>query len=153
MDLSRKMITAVGLVVLGAAVAVGVALLREQGLERAGQWVTVVGFFVSTVFGVAGLALGWLTWRQTSTPVAASHPSGQVVGNVTAGEVNQVSGVGGNVFFGAAAPSSAAGPIPVPPGTVAPPVRRPEGQSVTNTSVSGVIRQVRGVGDDVEIDR
>jgi ABC-type transporter lipoprotein component MlaA len=55
-SLSRKVIAAVGLVVLGAAIAVAVVLLRTQGLDQAGQWVTVLGFFVSTVLGVAGLA-------------------------------------------------------------------------------------------------
>lgn len=150
----RKVIAAVGLVVLGAAIAVGVATLRGQGLDRAAQWVTVVGFFVSTVLGVTGLVLGWQTWRQTSAPAVASPPPapGQTMDNVTAGEANQVSDVEGNVFFGAAASLSASGPIPVPPGPVAPP-GRPEGQSVTNTRVNGVIRQVRGVGGDVEIDR
>ena len=112
-----------------------------------------MGFFVSTLLGVAGLVLGWLTWRQTNRPVAGSSPSGQVVDNVTAAGVIQVSDVRGNVGMGTTVPSSAAAPVvPAPPAPMAPPASS-EDQSVANTQVEGVIRQVRGVGGDVEIDR
>lgn len=153
MSPSRKVIAAVGLLVLGAAIMIAVVLLRAQGLDRAGQWVTVVGFFVSTVLGVAGLVLGWLTWRQSKKPVSASPPSGQAVDNVTAAGIIQVSDVEGNVRMGTKAPSSAAGPVvPAPPGLMSSPVLS-QGQSVINSQVEGAIRQVRGVGGDVEIDR
>jgi hypothetical protein len=95
---------------------------------------------------------GWLTWRQNNRPTAGSSPSGQVVDNVTADGVIQVSDVGGNVGIGATAPSAAAYLVPAPPAPTAPPVSS-EGQSVTNSQVEGFIRQVRGVGGDVEIDR
>jgi hypothetical protein len=128
-------------------------LVVHQGLDRAGQWVTVVGFFVSTVLGVAGLVLGWLTWRQNNRPVAGSSPSGQTVDNVTAAGVIQVSDVGGDLGVGTTVPSSAAVPVvPVAPRSMAPPASS-QGQSVANSQVEGVIRQVRGVGGDVEIDR
>lgn len=58
------MITAVALVATGAGLAGWLVFLVGQSLARAGQWTTVVGFFVSTALGVAGVVLGLLTWRQ-----------------------------------------------------------------------------------------
>lgn len=62
-----KVIAAGGLIVSGAILAAGAVWLRHQGLDRAGQWATVAGFFVSTVLGIAGLALGWLTFFSHSS--------------------------------------------------------------------------------------
>ena len=122
MNHSRKVAAAVGLLVIGAAIAVAAVLLRGQGLDRAGQWVAIMGFFVSTVLGVAGLVLGWLTWRQNNGPVAGSSAVGQVVNNVTADGVIQVSEVRGNVGIGVTAPSSAdASGVPAPLVPAAPP--------------------------------
>ena len=57
-----------------------VALLATQGLDRAEKWTSLVGVFVSVAIGVAGLALGWATWRQ------GAGPSGRVsrTGDATA---------------------------------------------------------------------
>ena len=148
---SRKAAATVGLLVIGAALAVAAVLLRGQGLDRAGQWVAIMGFFVSTVLSAAGLVLGWLTWRQNKKHVAGSSASGQVVNNVAADGVIQVSEVRGNVGIGVTASSSAVvSGVPAPQAPAAPPSS--EGQSVTNSLVEGVIRQVRGVGGNVEID-
>jgi hypothetical protein len=59
-----KVITAVVLFAAGAGLAGWLIFLVGQSLDRAGQWTTVVGFFVSTALGVAGVVLGLLTWRQ-----------------------------------------------------------------------------------------
>ena len=59
-----KVITAVVLFAAGAGLAGWLTFLVGQSLDRAGQWTTVVGFFVSTALGVAGVVLGLLTWRQ-----------------------------------------------------------------------------------------
>ena len=58
------MITAVVLFAAGAGLAGWLTFLVGQSLDRAGQWTTVVGFFVSTALGVAGVVLGLLTLRQ-----------------------------------------------------------------------------------------
>lgn len=82
MTRSGKMIIAVGLVASGAAIAAGVVWLRHQGLDRAGQWVTVAGFFVSTALGLAGLVVGWLTFRLASKPASVPASSSQQAGEV-----------------------------------------------------------------------
>ena len=151
MSQSRKVMSALGLLALGVGVAVGVVLLQRQGLDRASLWVTVVGFFVSTLLGVTGLVLGWVTLRRTSSPAPASAPPGQTVSNVTTGSgVDQISDVAGSVHLGVTPPQLPTAP-PVSPHarTTTPPP--PAGQSVTDTQVGGGIRQVRGVGGDVEI--
>ena len=58
------MITAVVLVAAGVGLTGWLIFLVGQGLDQAGKWTTVVGFFVSTALGVAGVVLGLLTWRQ-----------------------------------------------------------------------------------------
>ncbi|WP_431902201.1 hypothetical protein [Micromonospora chalcea] len=64
--------------VLSLAGLAGVVIfLARQGLDRAEKWTSLVGMFVSVAVAVAGLVLGWLTWRQTSRPAAGSR-SGRV---------------------------------------------------------------------------
>ena len=91
------MITAVVLFAAGAGLAGWLAFLAGQSLDRAGQWTTVVGFFVSTALGVAGVLLGWLTWRrgqQAAGGPAATAEDGagveQAVGEVRIGRTGAV---------------------------------------------------------------
>lgn len=151
MSRSRKVGVAVGLVILGTVTGVVVTLLGAQDLNWAVQWVTVVGFFVSTGLNAAGLLLGWSTWRQNTTAAEERPPTGQTVDNVAAGRVEQVSNVGGDLRFGAASASA----TEVAPDSLRPATPGvPSGdQSVTNARVEGVIRQVQGVDGHVEIDR
>jgi hypothetical protein len=65
-----KVIMTVVLVALGLAGSV--YFLAGQGLDKAEKWVTIVGAFVSVGIGLAGLAIGWATWRQSQF---ASEPS------------------------------------------------------------------------------
>ena len=67
-----KVLTAVVLFAAGAGLAGWLTFLVGQSLDRAGQWTTVVGFFVSTALGVAGVVLGLLTWRQGKQRVPAA---------------------------------------------------------------------------------
>jgi hypothetical protein len=78
MNRSQRIVLACGLGVMGAALAGWLEFLRGQPLERAASWVTIVGFFVSTGLGVAGLALGLLTWRDARQE--APTGSGPVIG-------------------------------------------------------------------------
>lgn len=73
MNRSRKVITAGSLVTLAGALVAGTLWLRDQGLDRASQWVTVAGFFVSTTVGLAGVVVAWLTLRQASEPAPPSE--------------------------------------------------------------------------------
>lgn len=66
-------------VLLGSGVAGCVVVLAGQGLDRAEKWVSIGGVVVSVVFGVAGVVLGWLTWRQHPTTQQPSGPSEQAV--------------------------------------------------------------------------
>ena len=91
-----KVITAVVLFGAGAGLAGWLAFLVGQSLDRAGQWTTVVGFFVSTALGVAGVVLGLLTWRQGRQARAPAAPKGdgagieQTVGEVRIGRTGSV---------------------------------------------------------------
>jgi hypothetical protein len=88
-----KVITAV---VLFAGLAGWLTFLVGQSLDRAGQWTTVVGFFVSTALGVAGVVLGLLSWRQgrQAGGLAATTGDGagveQAVGEVRIGRTGSV---------------------------------------------------------------
>jgi len=91
-----KVITAVVLFAAGAGLAGWLTFLVGQSLDRAGQWTTVVGFFVSTALGVAGVVLGLLTWRQgrQAGGLAATTGDGagveQAVGEVRIGRTGAV---------------------------------------------------------------
>ena len=61
----RVVIIAAVLTLAGAAGVV--TLLRGEGLDRAEKWVSLVGVLVSVLVGVAGLALGVITLRRTSS--------------------------------------------------------------------------------------
>ena len=91
------MITTVVLFAAGAGLAGWLTFLVGQSLDRAGQWTTVVGFFVSTALGVAGVMLGLLTWRQSRQAAggpAATAGDGagveQAVGEVRIGRTGSV---------------------------------------------------------------
>lgn len=70
MTAMRRLLPVIALSGLGAVIA-AVVWLSHQGLDRAGQWVTVAGFFVSGALGIASVVVGWLTYRQ-----AAAAPAG-----------------------------------------------------------------------------
>jgi len=59
----HKAATAVALFLCGAILALLLILLVHEGLTKASMWATVIGFFFSTILGVAGIVLGYLTWR------------------------------------------------------------------------------------------
>ncbi|WIN00227.1 hypothetical protein ACTOB_003921 [Actinoplanes oblitus] len=68
-------------------------ILAGQGLDRAEKWISIGGVCVSTLLGVAGLVLGWMTWRQETTAradvpaVTAGGPGGVGVGGDNGGEI------------------------------------------------------------------
>jgi hypothetical protein len=102
MTRSLKVIFAVGSLLVAAALAGFVVFLRRQGLTQAGSWVTVVGFFTSTVLGLAGVVFGWLAWRHPiSAPAGPSTPtvgrSGRIKQHNTGGVNVANTGVMGEV--------------------------------------------------------
>jgi hypothetical protein len=48
--------------------------LSRQGVQAASTWITIIGFFVSTILAVAGLLLAFLTWRQSHDTNPGSTP-------------------------------------------------------------------------------
>jgi hypothetical protein len=146
----RRVSVASGFIVLGASLAVGVTLLHEQGLDRAAEWATVIGFFFSSALGVAGVGMGWLAVRQADRPSTTSSPTGQVVDDVVSGGVDQIREVTGSVRYGTS-PRVAAGSSTATPADPQSPSAQTGGQRVTHARIDGVIRQVRRVGGDVEI--
>lgn len=90
------MIAALVLFATGAGLAGWLIFLAGQSLERAGQWTTVVGFFVSTALGVAGVVLGLLTWRQGQQAGGPAATTGdkaaveQAVGGVRIGRTGSI---------------------------------------------------------------
>ncbi|MEV6802992.1 hypothetical protein AB0M91_32310 [Micromonospora rifamycinica] len=130
---------AVGVLVAGLG-----TFLAIQGLDKADKWGSVLGLFV----GLAGLGLA------VAGAVGARRQAGgqSVTGSTIGGGVTQVRGVGGSVRIG---PSPAPPVAPTPPGS-SPPVPSPApggGQAVTGSSTTGPVRQVDGVGGDVDLDR
>ncbi|MFV2098973.1 hypothetical protein ACFHW1_26440 [Micromonospora sp. LOL_014] len=99
------MIVAAGLLLTALALGGFALFLRDQGVERAGQWVSVVGFFISTALGVPGLAVAWLAWRRPSGTSIAGAPaaglrtarSGSISQNNTGGVNVASTGVIGDV--------------------------------------------------------
>ncbi len=61
-----RFLWALGLLVVGAALAGFLLFLRSQSLDHAASWAIVVGFFVSASLGLAGVVLAWLTWRSST---------------------------------------------------------------------------------------
>ncbi|WP_239486518.1 hypothetical protein [Micromonospora humidisoli] len=130
---------AVGVLVAGLG-----TFLAIQGLDKADKWGSVLGLFV----GLAGLGLA------VAGAVGARRQAGgqSVTGSTIGGGVTQVRGVGGSVRIG---PASAPPVVPVPPGS-SPQVPSPSqggGQTVESSSTAGPVRQIDGVGGDVELDQ
>ncbi|QDY09440.1 hypothetical protein FJK98_21715 [Micromonospora sp. HM134] len=133
------------------ALAVGVLVaglgtfLAIQGLDKADKWGSVLGLFV----GLAGLGLA-----AAGAIGARRQAGGQLVtGSTIGGGVTQVRGVGGNVRIG---PAPAQPVVPAPPGSSPSSVPFPSpsgGQVVEGSSTAGPVRQVDGVGGDVELDQ
>jgi hypothetical protein len=152
MSRRRKATTAAVLVISGGGIALGALILSGQGLDRASQWVIVVGFFVSTVLGAGGLALGWLSFRQASTSRETAQ-TGQIVRDSgSSGGVVQVSDVARNVRIRSVS-SKSGRPLPTAPKRTPEPEGGEASQSVTGSDVGGSIEQVRRTGGDVDIER
>ncbi|MEV6801400.1 hypothetical protein AB0M91_24110 [Micromonospora rifamycinica] len=133
------------------AFAVGVlaaglgTFLAIQGLDKADKWGSVLGLFV----GLAGLGLA------VAGAIGARRQAGgqSVTGSTIGGGVTQIRGVGGSVRIG---PAPAPPVVPTPPESSPPQVPSPsqgDGQAVTGSSTAGPVRQVDGVGGDVELDQ
>lgn len=61
-------------VLFGAGAAGAVVFLTGQGLDRAEQWVSIIGIVVSVVLAAGGVMLGWLAWRHPTTTTPAPPP-------------------------------------------------------------------------------
>jgi hypothetical protein len=131
----------------GGVLVVGLGVfLAVQGLDKADKWAGVLGLFV-TLAGV-GVAVAGVVGARRQT-------SGQSVTDSTiGGGVAQVRGVRGSVRIG---PSTAPTVAPAPPGSPVPPqapsAPHSGGQAVSGSSTAGPVRQVDGVGGDVDLDR
>jgi hypothetical protein len=84
--MSRLMKVILGLLLAGAG-AWGV-FLASQGLDKADKWSSVVGLFVATLLGVAGLVLGWLGLRQSGGGTRSVAGGGQLISDSTIGGDN-----------------------------------------------------------------
>ncbi|MFI7080070.1 hypothetical protein ACIBO1_22485 [Micromonospora sp. NPDC049903] len=100
MGRSLKVIISAILIVSGMAGAVvcGI-LLAQQGLDRAEKWVSINVGLASVVLAAAGVWLGWLTWRHTTSaspsirPVNAGGMGAVAVGGTSGGHIaTEVSG-------------------------------------------------------------
>lgn len=63
--MGRPLRAIAALALFAAGLSGCVVVLTGQGLDRAEKWVSLVGMFISVIIGLAGLALGWLTWLQS----------------------------------------------------------------------------------------
>jgi hypothetical protein len=154
----RALAWAGGAVVVMTVAGLG-AYLGVAGLSKANELAGVIGGFV----GLAGLvvaAYGVVQAHKDAVTLSPDGPGdGQSVSNTTARTVTQVKDATGNVRIGKVSPAVP----PSPPVPSAPPVRRMPsatpsdiptgGQTVIDSSVSGDVTQVQGVGGDVDIDR
>ncbi|WBB75576.1 hypothetical protein O7602_08735 [Micromonospora sp. WMMD1128] len=138
-------------VVLVGLVGAGLgAFLAVQDLDRANKWSGVFGLFL-TLAGVGLSAYGLFGARRAA--------GGQSVDDsVVGGGVTQVRGVRGDVRIGGSAPATGSPSAPTAPppsaaGMGAGGVPAGDGQSVTRSWAAGPVRQVDGVGGDVDIDR
>jgi hypothetical protein len=118
MSRSLKVITSVVLIVAGivGAVVCSVVLAR-QGLDRAEKWVSTSVGLVSVALSAAGVWLGWLTWRHTTStskpdrPVSAGGTGAVAVGGTSGGQIaTEVSGAVPSASADTGAGVSAAGP-------------------------------------------
>jgi hypothetical protein len=100
----HKAITALALFLAGAILALLLILLVREGLTKASLWATVIGFFVSTILGVAGIMLGYLTWRGSQR-----QPAGDVRQRNSGGVNIANSGIIGEITLPADGSSSGSG--------------------------------------------
>ena len=70
--MSRSLKVIIAGVLVAAGVLGCVVFLGRQGLDRAAQWVSIVGTVVSVAVGVAGLMLAWQA-RPGAGPVASGR--------------------------------------------------------------------------------
>ncbi|NJP31833.1 hypothetical protein [Micromonospora thermarum] len=87
----RRTLSVITAVVLFGSSLVGWAVfLTGQGLENADRWVTVVGFFASTLLSVATAALAWRTLRGpvTTPQLSVAGSGGVVVGQDNFGSIS-----------------------------------------------------------------
>jgi hypothetical protein len=76
--------TITAVVLLVAALTGWAVFLSGQGLENADRWVTVAGFFVSTLLAAGSFGLAWSASRAPTRQRAAPPGADQVAGSGTA---------------------------------------------------------------------
>ncbi|MEU4164710.1 hypothetical protein [Actinoplanes sp. NPDC026670] len=81
--MSRTRMVIIAAVLFVVALIGWAVFLSGQGLENADKWVTVVGFFVTTVFAVVSLAVAWPASRP-SDPAPQAAATDQVADSSTA---------------------------------------------------------------------
>lgn len=102
MNRSLKVIIAGVLIVAGLTGCV--VFLTGQGLDRAAQWVSIVGTVVSVVVGVAGLVLAWQARPGTGPSVPGR-------GRVTQSGVARADGQGSQANTGIVGPGGSGGSV------------------------------------------
>jgi hypothetical protein len=81
---SRTPMTMTAVVLFVAALTGWTVFLSGQGLENADRWVTVAGFFVSTLFAAGSFGLAWSASRAPARRRAAPPGADRVAGSGTA---------------------------------------------------------------------
>ena len=94
---SHKVVSAIGLLLIGAAVAVLVIFLRRQGLVQGSLWVTVVGTCVSTFLILASAVLAYLTWHEARRQTTAEVGQDETANVAYTGRVKQRNRNGVNI--------------------------------------------------------
>ena len=100
----HKAVTALALFLAGAILALLLILLVHEGLTKASLWATVIGFFVSAILGVAGIVLGYLSWRGSQR-----QPAGDVRQRNSGGVNIANSGIIGEIRLPSDGSSSSSG--------------------------------------------
>ncbi|MFC4068649.1 hypothetical protein [Actinoplanes subglobosus] len=89
--MSRTPMVITATVLLAAALTGWAVFLSGQGLENADRWVTVVGFFVTTILAAGSFAAGWSASRPPAPRQPASADRVTDSGTAHAGEGGRAS--------------------------------------------------------------